>query len=345
MSTIRDVAEASGVSVATVSYVLNNGPRPVRPQTRERVLAAMRRLNYHPNAMARGLIRRRMHTVGVLFGQIETSIVTNPYAATVLQGVLSAAADLDYNVTLFPKQWVNTRQSSAPIRDRRTDGVLVIAPMDDSDMVPGLAALGVPMVVVSGINHKLTVPSFDVDNVAGARLAVEYLLSLGHRCIGHIGGSLHYDSAHTRREGFLATLQQAGVSLTDDYIVESDYSGQRDMQAILRRFLALPDPPTAIFAGNDQIALSVLEAANAMNLAVPDRLSLIGFDDVPLARLVSPSLTTIRQPLGELGAQAVRLLIQQIEGTSPSDPPEDFRYLAQPELIIRRTTAQLGSSE
>ncbi len=338
MATIRDVAKASGVSVATVSYVLNNGPRPVRPQTRERVLAVMRHLNYHPNAMARGLIRRRMNTVGVLFGQIESAIVTNPYAASVLQGILSAAAELNYNVTLFPKQWVNVRHSAAAIRDRRTDGVLVIAPLDDSDMVPGLAALGVPMVVVSGLDYDLNVPSFDVDNIAGARLAVEYLLSLGHRRIGHISGSLRFDSARTRRKEFLETLKAAGITVPDEYIVEGDYSGYGDVPEILRRFLALPDPPTALFAGNDQIALTILNAANAMNIAIPQRISLIGFDDIPLAPMLSPPLTTSRQPLDAMGALAVRKLVNLIEGASVSENPEQLRYLAKPELIIRKTT-------
>ena len=338
MATIRDVARESGVSVATVSYVLNNGPRPVRAQTRERVLAVMRHLNYHPNALARGLLRRRMNTVAVLFGKIEWAVVTNPYATTVLEGILSAAAELDYNVTLMPKPWVDIRHSAGPFRDRRTDGVVIVAPLEESDLVSGLAALGLPLVVVSAQMERYGVPCFDVDNEAGGRLATEHLLTLGHTRIAHIGGSASFGSAAPRRAGYLNALQDAGIAPFSPYIVEGDYGGG-GMGELVDVLMALPEPaPPPFSAGNDRIALAFLEAAFNRGISVPDQFSVVGFDDVPLASQLTPPMTTVRQPLTDFGAEAVHRLVRRIEGGPAADPAPLLR-LAAPELIVRRTTA------
>jgi LacI family transcriptional regulator len=342
MATIRDVARESGVSVATVSYVLNNGPRPVKAETRERVLAAMHRLDYHPNAMARGLVRRRLHTIGVLFGQIESAVVTNPYAATLLQGVLSAAADLDYNVTIFPKAWEDARRSTPPLRDRRTDGVLIVAPLSDSDMVPGVAALKIPLVVLSANCERYGVPYVDVDNICGGRLAAEYLLSLGHRRIAHIHGGDRHDSSPLRRQGFLDTLRAAGIATPPEHVVAADYSGHLVPESI-QALVSLPPErrPTALFLGNDMMAMRALEVTRARGIRVPEEISLLGFDDIPLAEAVTPPLTTIRQPLVEIAQQATRLLIQQIErgGTLTPDDRVTLGHLMEPAVVQRATTA------
>jgi LacI family transcriptional regulator len=337
MATIRDVAKQSGVSVATVSYVLNDGPRPVRPETRQRVLEVMHRLNYHPNAMARGLVRRRMHTLGVLFGLVEPEIVTNPYAAAVLQGILASAADLGYNITLFPQPWKDAPHSAAAFRDRRNDGVLVVAPVEGSDMVPSLAALGLPLVVVSAPSPVAGVPSVDVDNALGARLATEHLLSLGHTRIAHLGGDTVHHSVSVRQESFRATLAEVGVPLPPEYLVQGTYDPTY-LRTLARNLLALPKPPTAIFAGNDMIAFAVMEVAREESIAVPEQLSVVGFDDIATASLVTPPLTTIRQPLATLGSRAVRLLAQRVEGSDDA-PPVPPQTLETPTLVVRSTTA------
>ncbi|GAB4459688.1 MAG: LacI family DNA-binding transcriptional regulator [Armatimonadaceae bacterium] len=343
MATIKDVARESGVSVATVSYVLNDGPRPVRPQTRERVLDAMRRLNYHPNAMARGLARRRMYTVGVLFGRIETAIVSNAYASAILEGVLAAAAELDYNVTLFPKPWVNVRHSAGPFRDRRTDGALIIAPQQDSDIVPGLATLGLPLVVVSAVTDQHGVPFFDADNRIGGHIATEHLLSLGHTRIAHVTGSGQHSSVPSRQDGWCRALKNAGIMPRPEYVVQGDYSG-KGAEDWLRTLLALPEPPTAIFAGNDIIAIRLLEAAWSLGIRIPEQLSLIGFDNVPAAAMVRPSLTTVHQPLAEMGGAALRLLVRIIEEKGATRNSVGA-HLYAPTLVERNTTAPPASSE
>lgn len=341
MATIRDVARESGVSVATVSYVLNNGPRPVKAQTRERVLAAIRRLDYHPNAMARGLGGRRMHTIGVAFGTIETTVVTNPYAGSVLQGILSASADADYNVTIFPKSWQSAEVSCGPFRDRRTDGVLVVAPLEGSDIVPTLAALRLPLVVVSSPSEIFGVPFVDVDNPKGAALAIRHLIELGHTRIAHLMGDPTHASVAARKAGFIKTLRDAHVALPPDYLLQGSYAYHRSREAA-ERLLALSPLPTAVFVGNDMMAFAMIEVARDHGIHVPRDLSVIGFDDVPHAGLVSPPLTTIRQPLPEIGAFATRLLLAQMDGDeSPKingTANVPLAHYLEPTLVVRGTT-------
>lgn len=315
MATIRDVARESGVSVATVSYVLNDGPRPVRRETRDRVLAAMSRLEYHPSALARGMVRRRLHTLGVLFGGLEPAVVTNPYAAAVLQGIFTAAADLGFNVTLFTQPWRDARLSAAAFRDRRTDGVLVVAPFTDTDMVVGLAALGIPLIVVSSpapAHGAPAVPWVDVDNRAGGRLAGEHLLGLGHRRIAYVGGEGGHASVPLRLEGLQDALGAAGVPLPPEYVTCGEYHAEA-VEERAERLFALPTPPTAVFVGNDQMGVYLLRWAARRGLRVPGDLSVVGFDDVPLAANAVPPLTTVRQPLALLGERATHRLVKRIE--------------------------------
>lgn len=339
MATIRDVAKESGVSVATVSYVINNGPRPVGALTRERVLDVMRRMNYRPNATAQRLAGRQMHTVGVLFGYIEAEILTNPYAATVLQGILSAAREVRYNVTLFSTPWVSAEVSAVEFRDGRTDGILVIAPVMDSDVIRGLSELGIPVVGVSSPSQVIGVPYVEVNNDKGARLAVQYLLSLGHTKIAYFGGDENHTDILMRRNAFIAAMKEAGLTVPPTHIPEGTYDWDKARPNI-RRLLTLPGRPTAIFAGNDTLAILCLEAARELNLRVPEDLSIIGFDDLPTASVVSPPLSTVRQPLTEIGAQAMRLLVQSIEAEENSGELPDVLntskgVLLEPELIIR----------
>lgn len=296
----------------------------------------MRRLNYHPNAMARGLVRRNLQTIGVLFGNVEPAIVTNAYAATVLQGVLEAAADLDYNVIFFTAPWQGAARSAARFRDKRTDGILVIAPLQDSDMVLGLAALGIPLIVVSAPCPAQGVACVDVDNEKGGRLAASHLLGLGHTRIAHLTGEPNFASVPARLAGFRATLVAAGVPVRSEYVVQASYAPDEGLEGALR-LLSLSSPPTAIFAGNDMLALRTLEAARLKGFAVPHQLSLVGFDDIPAAALVTPGLTTVRQPLARIGELATRLLVARVE--NPNDAPPAATHVQEPELVVRGSTA------
>jgi LacI family transcriptional regulator len=335
MATIYDVAKEAGVSLSTVSNVLNNGPRPVRPETRKRILEAVRRLDYHPSAVARGLARQRTNTLGIFFSVVESSaIVMNAYSAAILQGALAAAADTGYNITHLTTPWRDAEHSIAPFRDRRIDGVLVVAPLTDSDMMPALTALELPVVAVSWPPERGGVPSVDIDDVCGTRLLMQHLLDLGHRRIGHITGHPNLISASTRQQVYQQCLAEVGIVLRPDYVVSGLYSSEAGY-ANACRLLTLPDPPTAIFAGNDEIAYGVLEAARAMGIAVPGRLSVVGVDDRPQSALMTPPLTTLRQPFDKVGEEATRLLIQRVAGK----PVPAMRHLFTPELVVRGSTA------
>ncbi len=335
--TLSDIAECAGVSLYTVSSVLNGSRSNTRvsPATRARILEAAAQLKYHPNAMARALVRRRMHTIGILFGVVDAEgVVTNPYAAGVLQGTLAAAAEAGYCVTIFTEPWRGEPGTATRYRDGRTDGILVVAPPVNSPIVPELASLGLSLTVISYPVENCGVPSVDVDNYAGGRLATEHLLQLGHTRIAHLTGNPDMLSVPARREAYCAALQSAGIAIRPEYLVATRYDGQT-VDAAVRALMALPEPPTALFAGNDTIAIAAMQTAQKMGIAIPDELSLVGFDDVPAASLVTPPLTSVHQPLQEISATATRLLIAQIEG----ETVEPSQRLIAPRLVLRGSTA------
>jgi LacI family transcriptional regulator len=334
-ATIWDVAKESNVSIATVSHVINNGPRTVRPDTRDRVLLAIKKLNYHPNAMARGLVRRRMNTIGVLSGVFSAQeVVINPYASGILQGILSGSSTDKYDVLLFTEGWQDLRQSGPVYRDRRADGILTISPAIDSDMISGLVSLDLAVVSVSADCLTLGVPSVDVDNSKGARLAAEHLLSLGHTRIAHITGNADLLSTTQRLDSFREALAKQGIDLPAKYVKHASYDGTGAYEATVD-LLKLPEPPTAIFAGNDGIAIGVLYAARNQGVKVPEKLSVVGFDDLNTIEHVQPHLTTVHQPLTAIGELATKLLIDRINGVDV----EAKMHLIDPELIVRASTA------
>lgn len=335
--TIKDVAQACGVSEATVSYVIN-GTRVLKDETRERVRRAMQEMNYQPSAVARGLSTKSLHTLGVLLGAVNpVDFMVNHYAAGVLQGVVMRAQQDRFNVTLFTETWHNGGSASA-LRDGRCDGILVIGPRLESDVLDCLWSNKVPTVAVSAVTSA-PIPVVDVDDFLGARLATKHLIGLGHRRIVHLAGNTDLASHKPRREGFLATLREADLDdPTLQQVVVSDFNGSLAFEQTTE-LLRSQNPPTAIFAGNDTIALVVIDAARAAGLDVPQDLSVVGYDDMRAATLVTPGLTTIWQPLVDIGMRATSLLIEQVQ--DPSAKVSDNLVLLAPELIVRGTTAPL----
>jgi len=336
MATIRDVARLSGVSISTVSNVLTNAERPVSAHIRQRVVHFAKELDYHPNAMARALVRRRMDSIGVLSGIFAaTDIVTNSYAAGVMKGVLSEATEAKQNITLYTQYWRGAAESLSMFRDQRADGLILISPPTDSDIVEAVAGLGLPLVTVSTNPHP-GVPTVDVDDNCGGRIVIEHLTKLGHRRIAHIGGAENLISTPNRRNGYLSTMQSWGLPVLDQYVQHAGYDGTGAAEAAAALF-GLTEPPTAIFAGNDNIALAVMQAAVHAGLRVPRDLSVVGYDDSPFAIYLEPALTTVRQPLNAIGAKATQLLMCLING----EPAADNVYTIEPELVVRATSAPL----
>jgi len=335
MATIYDVAKESGFSLATVSNVVNGGPRPVRPETRRRILEAVERLDYHPNAVARDLARQRTQTIGIVFGVVDLSeIVINAYSAAVLQAVMSVAAETGYNLTHLMPPWRGASRSLRQYRDGRTDGLLIVAPPTDSDMLPALASIGVPVVAVSAGRQQASVPSVDVDDAYGAKLAMQHLLDLGHRRIAHITGHLNLESAQVRLQTYRECMAAANLEAPEEYQRQGYYSPESGADQ-MRRLLTLPHPPTALFAANDEIAVGAIETAREMGVEIPRCLSIVAVDDRPVASLITPALTTLHQPFDAVGREAARRLVAAIQG----QPAAVETLLFQPELVVRDSTA------
>lgn len=345
--TLRDVAQAVGVSPYTVSAVLNGAKSNTRVSeaTRERILSCARALNYQPNAMAQGLVKQRTNTIGVFFSIVRSTVaLANPYASSVLQGIVSEAAEHGYAVLLHTEDWINAADSAPRIRARRTDGTIVVAPLTDTDVVRGLAALQLPLVAVSAEPESCPphVPNVDVDNRLGIQMAVDHLVGLGHRRIYHLMGNGNVASVRMRREAFIDAMARHGLPVLPEQLIECSYDGEAVYEA-LPPSLKGPNRPTALVAGNDRIALAALAVCRQLGLSVPADISIVGFDDIAAATAVSPPLTTLRQPTIEIGREAVRLLRRQFRDKN-SSVTEDTPVSPElpPILVVRATTAPVS---
>ena len=336
--TIQDIAIQVGVSKGAVSVVLNGSTSSTRVSavTRERILAVAESLNYRPNVAAQALSRGRMDTIGVMFGFTNDSapVMSRSLAMDILQGASIAAEQADKNLMLFTQHWRSCGGKERRLSDQRTDGIIVAMPATDGDMIRQLLAQPQPLVFIGYPADRQGHPSVDVDNAAGAALATQRLLDLGHRRIAHIQGDNFYVCTGERLSGFIQTLYRAGIAPPPEYIVPSSYDGTTAAEAA-RRLLTLPQPPTAIFAGNDLIAIKTVRMAEEMGFAVPERLSVVGFDGINLGPLSEPILTTVRQPFVAMGQRAAELLLARLNGERVPATTEILPH----EWVERRTTA------
>ncbi len=318
---------------------MNNSTRSVNPETRRRVREVARRMNYHPDAMARGLVHRRCFSLGVLMPGIESAIVTNHYAVGVLSGVFYESSARGYDIHVHTRPWESADVSASQVQSSQTDGTLVVAPPIGSDIVSGLRALDLPIVVVSTPTAVEGVPYVDTDNAAGARLVARHLLGLGHTRIAHLMGIRNQHSVFERRDAFVGELERSGVPVRAEYIVGDSFQ-EVDVAAAVNALLDLPEPPTALFAGNDDLAVLAIQVALERNVEIPGELSVIGFDDYPTAQQTRPMLTTVRQPLWEIGKRATQILIARIE--EKDTVGESFLFA--PQLVERGSTGPAPAS-
>jgi LacI family transcriptional regulator len=325
---IHDVARLAGVSHQTVSRVLNDHPN-VRGATRERVLRAMRQLNYRPNALARGLASRRSRTIGVI--SFDTRLFG---PASTLLAIEQAARGAGYSVILSSLAALDAgsvRSSVEALADQSVDGVIVIAPREDSARLVGDIHGGPPIVAVEA-GYDGNVPVVSVDQFAGARLATEHLLALGHRRVWHVAGPTDWLEAQERVEGWRAALTDAGLDAPPPIV--GDWSPASGHRAGLR-LSAEPDV-TAVFVANDQMALGLLHALHQRAVRVPEDISVVGFDNIPESEFLIPALTTVRQDFDELGRRGLRLLMDLMDGSLPTTSAGRVA----PTLVVRRSTAR-----
>jgi DNA-binding LacI/PurR family transcriptional regulator len=326
---IADVAAFAGVGVATVSRVLN-GRANVADATRERVLEAIKTLNYYPSSVARNLSLRRTLVIGVV-----TPFLTNPSPIERVRGIVTALGESEYDLALFDVESpARQRRAFRLLADpHRTDGLLIVSMVPPADEIARLQAAGIATVLVDGRAEGL--PSVVIDDVEGGAMATRYLLELGHRRVAFIGDKppdgFRHQSTGDRTMGYQRALAEFELPVRPEYLREGTHS-RHVARSIAEELLRLPERPTAIFAASDTQALGVLEAARAMGLRVPDDLSVIGFDDIEIASYAS--LTTVRQPLFESGRRGAELLLAGLAGNPPAARVETLQL----DLIVRGTT-------
>jgi LacI family transcriptional regulator len=307
--TIYDVAAKAGVSQPTASLVLSNHPRArVAPATRQRVLDVAAAIGYRPNVVARSLSRRRSFALGLIVPDLGSPVV-----AEVVAGVERVAADAGYAVLLCDHSARPLAQHLELLRARQIDGVLLDAV--GAAALPAEALAGLRVVLIDEPTQQW--PGVASDALAAGRLAAEHLLALGHRELAFMGPAVDSHAFRMRERGFVAALRAAGVDIPSPRwlrVPAPSVSAGRDA---MRRLLATPRRPTAVFCANDLLAIGALKQALNAGLAVPHDLSVVGCDDIELARYVTPELTTVRVPARELGARAARLLLRQVDARPP----------------------------
>lgn len=329
--TIVDVAREAGVSYATVSRVLNDDPY-VKSETRERVSAALDRMGYIANRQARSLRTGRSQMIGLLARDLGTG-----YVGQIIAGIDAEIAETEYEVLLFTTHHkARAPEYVATFLGGMADGLLLILPYDIEAYSELLNQRRYPHVLID-YEGATVGPAISADNRQGAYDGTAYLLGLGHRRVGFITGDLSLSSARSRLAGYCQALADYGIAQDPALVAEGDYqqpAGHAGAQALLR----LTEPPTAIFASNDVMAFGAMEAIREAGLRIPADVSVLGFDDIPQATGVSPMLTTVRQPLEEMGRQAVEMLMDYI-----ADPSQPYEYRVLPaDLVIRNSCSPLS---
>jgi LacI family transcriptional regulator len=333
MPTIRDVAERAGVSVGTVSHVLS-GSGTVSAVRRERVLAAIRDLDYRLNPIARSLKTRQTKMLGAVVADI-----TNPFYPQLVRGAEDAALKRHYILITVntDDQVEREREVMAMLLARRVDGLLLVPSpnaKDRSHIVAAVAA-GTPLVAVDRYVEGIETDSVAVNNSKGVQMAMNHLIRLGHKRIAYVGADWELSNTRQRRRGYEQALHDAGIPLDPAILCFGDFrqpSGYR----LTKELCLSSDPPTAIFAGNAMMGMGALQAVQELGLKCPQEISIAIFDDLPFMNIVQPHPTAVSQPAYAIGVRAADLLIDRIEGkTMPREPQ---RIELDPELLVRGST-------
>jgi len=333
--TINDVADRAGVSIKTVSRVLNNEAN-VRPETRERVQEAVTALGYRPNLSARSLAGSRSFLIGLCFDN------PNPaYVSEAQIGAITRCRVSGYHLVVEPvdnRSETADSQLEAMVFNVRVDGVIITPPVSDHPAILAmLEASRTPYVRISPERDRDRGPSVYMDDYKAAYDMTNYLLGLGHRRIGFVRGHPDHGSSYRRFDGFQAAMADHGLPLQPDLLAQGYFTFQSGVQAG-EHLLRHPERPTAIFAASDGMALGVMSTAARMGLSIPTDLSVAGFDDTPTARVVWPPLTTVRQPINEMAAAAADILISG-EARRAMDDKLPIRRMLDFELIVRQSCA------
>jgi LacI family transcriptional regulator len=309
--TIRDVARLAGVSAATVSKVLNDGPG-VAPSTRDRVRLTVDRIGYRPNSIARSLKAHRTSTIGLLTDDLHGDNTT-----AMMHGVEEVAGDAGFGVMLCNSYGERDRERAQleMLMDKRVDGVILMSGRRIEERAgPALSLGSLPSVFLFRYTLDLPVPGIVPDDQQGGRIATEHLLALGRRRIALVSGPRHFETSTLRADGYREALAAADVPIDPRYEVTGETWYEDTGYAAAHRLMSLPEPPDAIFCGRDNIAAGVLDALHELGLRVPEDVAVVGYHDLPGAAHQRPPLTSVARPLLEMGRRAGSMLIDAIDG-------------------------------
>jgi LacI family transcriptional regulator len=335
--TLQDVADLAGVSSAVVSYVINDGPRGTSEEAKARVREAIKELNYHPNANARGLRLKRTKTVGIVVNDFDPmKLFIAQYSAMMLTGLTERLKEKGYYILVIPITiGEDLKNIEALLNSERLDGTVVRLTEHSSltdQLLERIYEAKIPCVCIEEPPaENFGFSAITYDDLAGAYEAVNYLINQGHRRIGHIRGDLRYASAKRRFEGYYSALKDAGIPY-DDALVRGDTWDTSIIEGVVPELLALDNPPTAIFASSDLTAIAVINQLRRYRVQVPQDIAVVGFDDIEMAAQFVPPLTTIHIPLVEIGERAADLILEHIEAENNLKPD---RLVFPVELVLR----------
>ncbi|WP_166238186.1 catabolite control protein A [Paenibacillus turpanensis] len=331
--TIYDVAREAGVSMATVSRVVNNNPN-VKPQTRKKVFEAIERLGYRPNAVARGLASKKTTTVGVVIPDIS-----NPIFSEVARGIEDIANMYHYNIILCNADKRKDKEIRVvnTLLEKQVDGLLFMGGVVTEEHIQAFRTASVPIVLCATTDEKEMMPAVDIDHEAAAFDAVNELIRQGHRKIAMISGTLQ-DPANgfARYQGYKRALEQAGIALRDEYVRVGNYRYESGLE-LTKYFVELEDRPTAIFTATDEMAIGAIHTIQDMGLRVPADISVISVDNIRMASMVRPQLTTVAQPMYDIGAVAMRLLTKLMK----KENVQQNRVILPHEIITRNSVTSI----
>jgi len=338
MVTIKDIAEKAGVSVATVSRALNGKP-DISPETKKRILTIVKELNYTLNNIARAFVTKETKCIGVIVADNS-----NPFYAEIIRGIEETTMKQGYSIILCNTNEDIKREIKAVqiLKEKRVDGMIINPTQKKIEHLKVLKKEGIPFVLLNRNIEELEVDCVKNDNIYGAYQATEHLIKLGHRRIAHITGPLYTSSVRERIEGYKKALDTYNIPIKDELILNTSLTLSGGYEASLK-LLKLPNPPTAIFAYSDIMAIGVIRACKELKIKIPEDLSLVGYDDIEVASFIEVPLTTMHQARYDIGVIITNLLIKRIKRPNSKKPPQCI--VLKPELIVRNSTKAINGAE
>ncbi|WP_175638679.1 LacI family DNA-binding transcriptional regulator [Metabacillus schmidteae] len=327
MVKMRDVAKLANVSVATVSRVLHN-PETVKEATRKKVLSVIEELNYQPNMLARQFRRNETNIILVVVPSIMNTVFSG-----IIEGIEYEASRHGYRVLLgnTNRKVENEYGLVELLKQKQTDGMILLSERMDSNYIKTLSE-EYPLVLATAYIEGLKVPSVSIDNISSSREAVEHLIGLGHKKIAHISGPLQFAMSRDRYKGYKQALLQNNIEIRNMLVQEGDFTFESGYNQMLK-IMALEKTPTAIFAANDEMAMGAIKAVKELGIDVPRNIAVVGFDNIGFSSKFDPALTTVAQPLFEMGQKSMKLLLQQIQGV----PLLKEQYILECDFIVRES--------